>query len=63
MMESSNRDYYHEMAAYWEVVAEDAAPGFALEQAQQQRRHYLMLLGIVALEGGNERTENTGHRP
>lgn len=37
------------LAAYWEVVSEDAE-GYALEQALERRRHYLKLLGMLAIE-------------
>lgn len=41
--------YYIGQASYWEVISETAT-GFALEQAQQQRRRYLGLLGMLLTE-------------
>lgn len=48
-LNEESKRYFLEQAAYWEVVAEDAE-GFALEQAQQERRRYLRLLGMLAIE-------------
>lgn len=46
---SPKREEYHLLAAYWELVSE-TADGYALEQAQQQRQHYLRLLGMIATD-------------
>ena len=46
----NQREEWHFLAGFWETVAEDAE-GWALEQAIQNRNHFLRLLGMIALDG------------
>lgn len=46
----NERQEYHRLAAYWEVVAEDAI-GWRQELAIIYHQYYLRRLGMLAVEG------------
>ena len=54
----NNSEEWHLLAGYWETRVEDDE-GWAKEVAVQNRNHFLRLLGLISIKGGqDERAED-----
>ena len=54
----NNSEEWHLLAGYWETRVEDDE-GWAKEVAVQNRNHFLRLLGLISIKGGQDGSEDT----